>query len=596
MKILVTGGSGFIGSILIKKLISEGYKVNSLDAKNSLKFKNKNLKFFKDSIMNEKTLDLATKNVDLIIHLAASMGVQNTDQNYLDCLDINVLGTKKVLEVAKKNNVKRFIFTSSSEIYGDQKKFPIYENFETKNKSVYAISKNAAEAYVKGFSQKYKLNYNIIRFFNVYGPGQNKNFVISKFINAASKNQNLNVYGNGKQVRSFCHVFDATDGIIEIIKNGKFNTDYNIGNNSEPININKLAFIISSIFKRKTKINNIPYKFSDRKEEREIKKRIPSIKKIQSDTNYKPEITLKEGIINLVKNKKLLKDNSFLYKLGIGTLQFGQNYGIANKTGKLKHSDIIKIKKLAKKNNINTIDTAEVYGDSEKRLGKLNFSKFNLVSKLPVSNPPKNRFNWVLKNIKSSFKKLKIKKIYGMHVHNTKYLLDKKGSQIYKGLSYAKKKGLIKKIGVSVYTVEELKKIVSKYKIDLVLLPFNIFDQRLLKSNILKELKNRNIEIHTRTSFLQGLLLMEIKDIPKKFLKYKKFFKNFEEICKRKKMTKYEVCLKYALSNDYIDRVIVGIDSAQQFQKLIHSTGYIEIPKKSVDASREINLINPAKW
>ena len=84
--------------------------------------------------------------------------------------------------------MKRFIFTSSSEIYGS-KKFPIYENFETKNKSKYAISKNAAEAYVKGFSQKYKLNYNIIRFFNVYGPGQNKNFVISKFINAASKNQ-----------------------------------------------------------------------------------------------------------------------------------------------------------------------------------------------------------------------------------------------------------------------------------------------------------------------------------------------------------------------------------------------------------------------
>ena len=596
MKILVTGGSGFIGSILIKKLISNGYKVNSLDTKNSLNLKNKNFKFFKASVMNKKVLNFAAKNVDLIIHLAASMGVQNTDQNYIDCLDINILGTKKVLDAAKQNNVKRFIFTSSSEIYGDQSKFPIYENFETKNKSVYAISKNAAEAYVKGYSQKHKLNYNIIRFFNVYGPGQNKNFVISKFINAAIKNRTLKVYGDGKQVRSFCHVFDATDGIIEIIKNGQSNSDYNIGNNKEPVTINKLAQIISSIFKNNIKIKKISYKFSDRKKEREIKKRIPSIKKIQNETNYKPEISLKEGIINLIKNKKILKNNSFVNKLGIGTLQFGQNYGVANKTGKLKSLDILKIKKLAQKNNINTIDTAEVYGDSEKRLGKLGFSKFNLVSKLPVSEPSKNRFKWVLTNLKSSFKKLKIKEIYGMHIHNTKYLLDKKGDQIYKGMSYAKEKGLIKKIGVSIYTVEELKKIISKYKIDLVLLPFNIFDQRLLKSNILKELKNRNIEIHARTSFLQGLLLMEMRNIPKKFSKYKKLFKNFYKICRNKKMTKYEVCLKYVLSNNYIDKVIVGIDSANQFKKLINSAGYIEIPKKSVDASKEINLINPAKW
>ena len=97
-------------------------------------------------------------------------------------------------------------------------------------------------------------------------------------------------------------------------------------------------------------------------------------------------------------------------------------------------------------------------------------------------------------------------------------------------------------------------------------------------------------------SFLQGLLLMEMRNIPKKFSKYKKLFKNFYKICKNKKMTKYEVCLKYVLSNNYIDKVIVGIDSANQFKKLINSAGYIEIPKKSVDASKEINLINPAKW
>jgi len=596
MKILVTGGSGFIGTVLIKKLLLDGYKVNCLDLNNSLNIKNKNFKFFKSSVMNEKMLNNASKRVQLIIHLAASMGVQNTDKNFIDCLDINILGTKKVLETAKKNNVKRIIFTSSSEIYGDQKKFPIYENFETKNKSVYAISKNAAEAYVKGYSQKHRINYNIIRFFNVYGPGQNNNFVISKFIEAASKNNSLKVYGDGSQIRSFCHVYDATDGVIEIIKKAKKNTTYNIGNNSEPISIEKLANLVSSIFKNKIKVKKISYEFSDRKKDREILKRIPGIGKIKNHTNYNPEIGLKEGIIGLVKNKKLLSDKSFILKLGIGTLQFGQNYGVANKTGKLKSKDIIAIKNLAQKNNVNIIDTAEVYGDSEKRLGELGFSKFKLVSKLPTINPPKDRFNWVLNSLKSFFKKLKINKIYGMHIHNTKYILDKKGDQIYKGLVYAKEKGLIKKIGVSIYTIKELKKIISKYRIDLVLLPFNIFDQRLLKSNILQELKDRNIEIHTRTSFLQGLLLMNKKNIPNKFFRYKNFFENWENICKKKKMTKYEVCLKYALSNSYIDKVIVGIDSSRQFKKLINSAGYIDVSTKSIDASKEINLINPSKW
>ena len=162
MKILVTGGSGFIGNILIKKLLSQGFRINCLD-NNKINIKHKNLKFFKGSVLSIKKLDLAAKGTKKIIHLAALMGVQNTDNNFIDCLDINILGTQKVLTVAK-NNIKHVILTSSSEIYGDQKKFPIYENFEPKNKSVYALSKNAAEAYVKGFSQKYKIDFNIVRF------------------------------------------------------------------------------------------------------------------------------------------------------------------------------------------------------------------------------------------------------------------------------------------------------------------------------------------------------------------------------------------------------------------------------------------------
>lgn len=595
-KILVTGGSGFIGSNLIKKLLSYNYKINSLDIYDNNSLKHKNLKFYKGDIFDNKILDKAINKCSIVIHLAASLGVKNTDLNQIECLDSNIYGTKSVLDAARKNKVKYFLYSSSSEIYGDQKKFPITENLNPQNKSVYATSKITAENYVRAFHQKYNIDYNIVRFFNVYGPGQKENFVISKYIRLASKNKDLIVYGNGNQVRSFCHVDDATEGLLETIKNGKRNTSYNIGNDCEPISITNLANTVASIFKKKINIKKIPYSKSDRKADREIEKRIPSITKIKKDTNYQPNISLVEGLIGMIKKKQLLVNKYFTNRLGIGTLQFGLKYGIANKEGKVKSSEIKKIKNLAQNNLINVIDTANVYGDSEKRLGKLDFSKFKLVSKLPVSNPPKNRFEWAFNSTKKSLRNLNVDKIYCMHVHNTKYLLDKKGDQIYNGLKKAKENGLIKKIGVSIYTVQELKRIISKYEIDLVLIPFNIFDQRTLKSNILKDLKSKNVEIHTRTTFLQGLLLLERNEVPNKFIKYKKYFDNFDKLQKKLNMSKFEICLKYALSNKYIDKVIVGIDNSKQFKMLIKSAGYLKTKINSVDASKEINLINPSKW
>ena len=193
-KILVTGGSGFIGSNLIKKLLSYSYKVNCLDIYENKSLQHKNFKFYKGDIFEDKILNKAINNCDIVIHLAASLGVKNTDTNQIECLDVNIYGTKKILNAARKNKIKLFLYSSSSEIYGDQKKFPIKENSKPQNKSVYATSKIVAENYVRAFYQKYKLNYNIVRFFNVYGPDQKKNFVIPKYIDLASKKKNLLVY------------------------------------------------------------------------------------------------------------------------------------------------------------------------------------------------------------------------------------------------------------------------------------------------------------------------------------------------------------------------------------------------------------------
>ena len=138
------------------------------------------------------------------------------------------------------------------------------------------------------------------------------------------------------------------------------------------------------------------------------------------------------------------------------------------------------------------------------------------MSKLPVTEPNKNRKKWVLNNIKKSLKILNKKFFHAVFVHNTNYLYDKKGSEIYKGLVIAQKNGLVKNIGVSTYTIKEIKFIVKNFKkFNIIMLPYNIIDRRPIKSKIFETLHKLNIEIHTRSAFLQGLLLLNKKNTKK---------------------------------------------------------------------------------
>ena len=302
-KIGITGGSGFIGHQIISLLLEKKYKVKSCDLAKPKNFllKNKNFQFKKINLFDEKKLSTFFSDVDCVIHLAAYLGVLNTEKNPLECLDTNILGTKSILNVILKNKIKKFIFSSSSEVYGDQDKFPIKENFEYKIKSIYALSKITSEFYVKSYAKKYNFNYNSVRFFNVYGSGQKTNFVISKFINQVSNSKNLSVYGDGTQVRAFCNVKDAARGLFLTLIKGKKNTVYNIGNNDEPISMYNLAKRVKDLSNSDVKIVKINFDKSDRLKEREIFKRYPDLKKIKKDTGYMPKISLDDGIIQLLK-------------------------------------------------------------------------------------------------------------------------------------------------------------------------------------------------------------------------------------------------------------------------------------------------------
>ena len=309
MKVLITGGAGMIGFFLAKNLLKNGYEVKIFDLKgqidrriNDFEKISKNEKFSYEigTIMDKWAVTLAADNCDVVIHLAAMLGVQRTEENKLLCMDINVNGTENVLNACIHNNVKHFVLASSSEAYGEPSVNPVSEKVETKGKTVYAVSKLSAEELTKGFNQIHpNLKYTIVRFFNTYGEGQVAQFVISKFVKKVLDNSNPLVYGEGTQVRSFCHVSDAVDAIHKIIKNKKsHNKIYNIGNSSEVFSLVETAQEVINTLKPNSnlEVELVPFDDSDRTQEREIKTRFCDNSFAKEELGFQPKISLKEGI------------------------------------------------------------------------------------------------------------------------------------------------------------------------------------------------------------------------------------------------------------------------------------------------------------
>ena len=285
--VLITGGSGFLGRNLTKKLKNK--KIFIYDTAKP----NYKCKFIKGSILNISKINQKLKihKIDTIIHLAASLGVSNTEKKPSEVIDINFIGTLNILNAIKNTKVKKFIFASSSEVYGDNKK-KMPENLELKPKSLYGHTKILGENLVKTYSSLLGFDYLIFRFFNVCGYGQREDFVISKFFRDIKEKKEINVYGSGIQKRSFCHVKDACNAIILTINKKIKNQIFNIGNNKEPISIKNLAILIRNNSKYKCKIKFIPFKKTDRSKKREIYYREPDLRKIYSMTSYVPKINL----------------------------------------------------------------------------------------------------------------------------------------------------------------------------------------------------------------------------------------------------------------------------------------------------------------
>ena len=280
-----------------------------------------------------------------------------------------------------------------------------------------------------------------------------------------------------------------------------------------------------------------------------------------------------------------------MIKLGLGTVQFGCNYGISNTNGQVKPEEVLRILDFAKSNGIKYLDTASVYGNSEEVLGNFDLNGFRIITKTVRAD--KNLE--ICENIKlfktaleESKRKLSKNELYGLLFHEANDLLSCYGKNLWELATDFKHKEGLSKIGVSVYNPEELMQIIRLYPIEIVQLPLNILDKRFVP--LLKDLKRQGIEIHTRSAFLQGLLLME----PEKVNSY---FSSIVPVLKSIPAPKIAYALNFIKNLPEIDRIIVGCTSLQEIQEIVNmyfiNVREVEYSKFKVD---DIRMINPSLW
>lgn len=285
-------------------------------------------------------------------------------------------------------------------------------------------------------------------------------------------------------------------------------------------------------------------------------------------------------------------------KLGLGTAQFGFRYGISNQQGRPSASEVKEILEIARKNKIDTIDTAMAYGKSEEILGQNNVSSFNVITKIPpIPNELLDINSWIDMQVNNSLHKLKIKKIYGMLFHRASDLITKNGVTLLKKMELYKSQGIIKKIGVSVYQPEELEIVWDHFVPDIIQTPYNVFDTRIETSGWLSRLQEARVEVHVRSIFLQGLLLMDQSEIPHYFKGWEKTWNIWFNFLMESNLSALEVCLNLVVSRPEISRVIIGVDSTKQLTEIVKN-----FPKSDLQLdlnflqSDDPQLINPYLW
>ena len=306
MRCLITGGSGFIGSHLAEKLLISGNQVSIIDnlstgVRANLANIEGNISFKQGSILDEVLIDQMVAESDFVVHLAASLGVFNIVNHPLDSLRTNLKGTEIVLEASDKHS-KPVLIASTSEIYGKNNKVPLSEEDDRivghplKSRWSYSEAKAVDESLGYFYYLEKKLPVRIVRFFNTVGPRQVGHFgmVVPRFVSSALKNEPIEVYGTGEQIRCFCHVDDAVRALLLLMESEQaVGQVFNVGNNQQ-ISIMDLAKRVIELTNSKSEIIIVPYAEAYPEGFEDMQRRVPDISKINMVLGWSPQIGLNQ--------------------------------------------------------------------------------------------------------------------------------------------------------------------------------------------------------------------------------------------------------------------------------------------------------------
>jgi UDP-glucose 4-epimerase len=311
MRVFITGGAGFIGSHLADHYVNAGHQVRILDnfstgSKTNIAHLEGKVTTVDDDIRNIKIVESLTKDADLVIHMAAALGVNTILESPLESMSTNITGSEVVLNAASKFN-KRIIIASTSEIYGKNPKQPLSENDDRvvgapqKIRWTYSDAKAIEEAMAFALHREKKLLVTTVRLFNTVGPRQTGRYgmVVPRFVHAAIKNEPITIYGDGTQSRVFCHVADAVSAIATMASADSTIGDvFNVGGTGE-VTIKQLADEVLAVTGSQSPITYTPYSDAYPAGFEDIERRVPDISKIKSAIGWEPTKDLKQIIIDV---------------------------------------------------------------------------------------------------------------------------------------------------------------------------------------------------------------------------------------------------------------------------------------------------------